>query len=45
MSSLRYGFSTPYRMTVGNSARLFNIVEEDDEEDGRSDLRVHQPEI
>ena len=26
MSSLRYGFSTPYRMTVGNSARLFNIV-------------------
>ena len=26
MSSLRYGFSTPYRLTIRNSARLFNIV-------------------
>ena len=26
MSSLRYGFSTPYRLTIKNSARLFNIV-------------------
>jgi len=26
MSSRRYGFSTPYRLTIRNSARLFNIV-------------------
>ena len=26
MSSPRYGFSTPYRLTIRNSARLFNIV-------------------
>ena len=26
MSSLRYGFSTPYRLTIRNSTTLFNIV-------------------
>ena len=26
LSSPRYGFSTPYRLTIWNSARLFNIV-------------------
>ena len=26
MSSLRYGLSTPYGLTMRNSARLFNIV-------------------
>ena len=26
MSSPRYGFSTPYRLSIRNSARLFNIV-------------------
>ena len=26
MSSLRYGFSTPYRLTFRNSTTLFNIV-------------------
>ena len=25
-SSLRYGLSTPYRLTIRNSARLFHIV-------------------
>ena len=26
MSSLRYDFSTPYRLTIRNSTTLFNIV-------------------
>ena len=26
MPSLGYGFRTPYRLTIRNSARLFNIV-------------------
>ena len=26
MSSLRFGFSTPYRLTIRNSTTLFNIV-------------------
>ena len=26
MTSLWYGFRTPYRLTIRNSARLFNIV-------------------
>ena len=26
MSSLRYGFSTPYRLAIRNSTTLFNIV-------------------